>query len=268
MSAKFTAYAAGSPEPDVEWYRNGDRMFPCERIRMDKESTGLLRLTISQVEPTDVGTYTCRIYNDHGHAQCSSELTYDTLEPRENRKPIGDQYSDFDKMKKTGVPMPLADRPIIARMTDRHLTLGWKPSVPHGPRFPVTYQVEMCELPDGDWFTARTGLRSCVCDIRNLEPFRDYKFRIRVENKFGVSDPSPYATTHRSKLQPPAPRFVPYLPPGTDFRPDSSARFPQDFDIERKLQPRALRFVPYLPPGTDFRPDSSARFLQYFDIER
>ncbi|KAG7311046.1 hypothetical protein JYU34_003903 [Plutella xylostella] len=235
MSAKFTACAAGSPEPDVEWYRNGDRMFPCERIRMDKESTGLLRLTISQVEPTDVGTYTCRIYNDHGHAQCSSELTYDTLEPRENRKPIGDQYSDFDKMKKTGVPMPLADRPIIARMTDRHLTLGWKPSVPHGPRFPVTYQVEMCELPDGDWFTARTGLRSCVCDIRNLEPFRDYKFRIRVENKFGVSDPSPYATTHRSKLQPPAPRFVPYLPPGTDFRPDSSARFPQDFDIERPL---------------------------------
>lgn len=45
-------------------------------------------------------------------------------------------------MKKSGVPMPLADKPIISRMMDRKLTLSWKPSIPHGPRFPVTYQVK------------------------------------------------------------------------------------------------------------------------------
>lgn len=28
----------------------------------------------------------------------------------------------------------------------------------------------------------------------------DYSFRIRVENKFGISDPSPYVTAFRSKL--------------------------------------------------------------------
>ncbi|KAI5632857.1 immunoglobulin i-set domain-containing protein [Phthorimaea operculella] len=233
MSAKFTACATGTPEPDVEWFRNGERIFPCERIRIDTESTGLLRLTISQVCPTDVGTYTCRIYNPHGEAFCRAELTYDSLEPQVQKRPISDQYSDFDKMKKTGIPMPLADRPIISRMADRHLTLSWKPSIPHGPRFPVTYQVEMCEVPDGDWFTARTGLRSCVCDIRNLEPFRDYKFRIRVENKYGVSDPSPFAITHRSKLEPDPPKFVPYLEAGIDFRPETSPYFPKDFDIER-----------------------------------
>uniref|UniRef100_A0A2A4JMB9 Hemolin n=1 Tax=Heliothis virescens TaxID=7102 RepID=A0A2A4JMB9_HELVI len=233
MSAKFTACATGTPEPDVEWFRNDERLFPCERIRMDKESTGLLRLTISGVDPTDVGTYRCRIYNPHGEDSCSAQLTYDTLEPHVSKRPIGDQYSDFDKMKKTGIPMPLADPPIIRSMADRHLTLGWKPSIPHGPRFPVTYQVEMCEVPDGDWFTARTGLRSCVCDIRNLEPFRDYKFRIRVENKYGVSDPSPFAITHRAKLEPDPPKFIPYLEPGIDFRPETSPYFPKDFDIER-----------------------------------
>ncbi|KAL0901988.1 hypothetical protein ABMA27_007123 [Loxostege sticticalis] len=233
MSAKFTACATGTPEPDVEWFRNDDRLFPCERIRMDKETTGLLRLTLSGVDPSDVGTYKCRIYNPHGEAVCSAQLTYDTLEPQTHKRPIGDQYSDFDKMKKTGIPMPLADKPIISRMADRHLTLSWKPSIPHGPRFPVTYQVEMCEVPDGDWFTARTGLRSCVCDIRNLEPFRDYRFRIRVENKYGVSDPSPYAATHRAKLEPDPPKFVPYLEPGIDFRPETSPYFPRDFDIER-----------------------------------
>ncbi|XP_037298736.1 obscurin isoform X2 [Manduca sexta] len=233
MSAKFTACATGTPEPDVEWFHNDVKLFPCERIRMDKESTGLLRLTISGVDVSDTGAYRCRIYNPHGEDSCTAQLTYDTLEPHTGKRPISDQYSDFDKMKKTGIPMPLADRPIISRMADRHLTLSWKPSIPHGPRFPVTYQVEMCELPDGDWFTARTGLRSCVCDIRNLEPFRDYKFRIRVENKYGVSDPSPYAITHRSKLEPEPPKFIPYLEPGIDFRPETSPYFPKDFDIER-----------------------------------
>lgn len=233
MSAKFTACATGTPEPDVEWFRNDEKLFPCERIRMDKETTGLLRLTISGIDPSDVGTYKCRIYNPHGEDSCTASLTYDTLEPHTGKRPISDQYSDFDKMKKTGVPMPLSDKPIISRMADRHLTLSWKPSIPHGPRFPVTYQVEMCEQPDGDWFTARTGLRSCVCDIRNLEPFRDYKFRIRVENKYGVSDPSPYAITHRAKLEPDPPKFIPYLAPGIDFRPETSPYFPKDFDIER-----------------------------------
>ncbi|XP_028176186.1 obscurin [Ostrinia furnacalis] len=247
MSAKFTACATGTPDPDVEWFRNGEKLFPCERIRMDKETTGLLRLTISGVDPSDVGAYTCRAYNPHGEASCTAQLTYDTLEPTTHKRPIGEQYSDFDKMKQTGIPMPLSDPPIISRMTDRHLTLSWKPSIPHGPRFPVTYQVEMCEVPDGDWFTARSGLRSCVCDIRNLEPFRDYRFRVRVENRHGVSDPSPYAATHRARLEPEPPKFVPYLAPGIDFRPETSPYFPKDFDIERPLHdgyaqaPRFLR---------------------------
>lgn len=65
---------------------------------------------------------------------------FPALEPR-TKKPLADQYLEFDKLKKTGVPMPLSDRPIISKMMDRHLTLSWKPSIPHGPRFPVTYQV-------------------------------------------------------------------------------------------------------------------------------
>lgn len=62
---------------------------------------------------------------------------------------IGDQYSDFDKHKKTGAPTPLADRPIISKMSDSRLTLCWKPSISAAPRVPVTYQVELLELPEG-----------------------------------------------------------------------------------------------------------------------
>ncbi|XP_043255290.1 obscurin-like isoform X3 [Colletes gigas] len=231
MPAKFTACITGYPEPDFEWYRNGDRLWQTDRIRMDQEGS-LLRLTIANIDELDAGKYVLKIVNPHGEDSCSAELIYESLEPRA-KKPLADQYADFDKYRKSGVPLPLADRPIISRMMDRHLTLSWKPSIPIGPRIPVTYQVEMCELPDGDWFTARSGVRSCVCDIRNLEPFRDYKFRIRVENKYGISDPSPFAQTYRAKLEPDPPKFFPYLPPGIDFRPETSPYFPKDFDIER-----------------------------------
>ncbi|XP_012537087.1 obscurin isoform X3 [Monomorium pharaonis] len=231
MPAKFTACVTGYPEPDFEWYRNGDRLWPTDRIRMDQEGS-LLRLTIVNVDDLDAGKYVLKISNPHGEDSCSAEMVYESLEPRA-KKPLADQYTDYDKYGKSGIPLPLADRPIISRMMDRHLTLSWKPSIPIGPRVPVTYLVEMCELPDGDWFTARSGIRSCVCDIRNLEPFRDYKFRIRVENKYGISDPSPFAQTYRAKLEPEPPKFFPYLPPGIDFRPETSPYFPKDFDIER-----------------------------------
>ncbi|XP_047356863.1 obscurin isoform X3 [Vespa velutina] len=231
MQAKFTACITGIPEPEFEWFRNGEKLWQTDRIRMDQEGS-LLRLTIANVDEMDGGTYLLKIQNPHGKDVCTAEMIFDSLEPR-TKRPLVSQYMEFDKYQKTGIPWPLADRPIISRMMDRHLTLSWKPSIPLGPRAPVTYLVEMCELPDGDWFTARSGLRSCVCDIRNLEPFRDYKFRIRVENKYGISDPSPFAQTYRAKLEPDPPKFFPYLPPGIDFRPETSPYFPKDFDIER-----------------------------------
>ncbi|XP_071443881.1 protein Obscurin isoform X2 [Hetaerina americana] len=236
MTAKFTACATGYPEPEFEWLHNGDRIFPSDRIKAEREGSGLLRLSIANVHPSDVGQYGLRIYNNHGEDKCEAQLTYDTLESKPKR-PIGDQYVDYDKFRRTGLPLPLADRPIISRMTDRRLTLSWKPYIAIGPTDlrgpPVTYRLEMCEMPDGDWFTVRSGIRSCACDVSNLEPFRDYKFRVRVENKYGISDPSPFAITYREKLEPDPPKFFPYLEPGIDFRPETSPYFPKDFDIEK-----------------------------------
>lgn len=73
------------------------------------------------------------------------------------KRPVGELYRDYDRFRATGAPLPLADKPIICRMTDRQLTLSWKPSIPIGPREPVTYLVEMEEQPKGKWFTARAG---------------------------------------------------------------------------------------------------------------
>ena len=140
MTAKFTACASGFPEPEFEWFQNGRKLFPNERVKMEREGSGLLRLTIRMVDEADVGQYRLRVFNPHGEASCEADLTFDTLDSRPKR-PVGDQYMDFDKFRQSGAPLPLSDRPIINMLGDRHLTLSWGPSIPIGPRVPVTYQV-------------------------------------------------------------------------------------------------------------------------------
>lgn len=79
MKAKFTACATGYPEPEVEWFRNGDRIYTSDRTLIETEPNGLLRLTISGVTPADVGKYTCRVFNPHGEDTCHAELVYDSM---------------------------------------------------------------------------------------------------------------------------------------------------------------------------------------------
>lgn len=76
MPAKFTACVTGNPEPDFEWYRNGDRIWQTDRIRTEQEGS-LLRLTIANVDELDAGKYTLRIVNPHGEDSCSAELIYE-----------------------------------------------------------------------------------------------------------------------------------------------------------------------------------------------
>ncbi|XP_037085172.1 obscurin-like isoform X4 [Pollicipes pollicipes] len=238
MQGKFTACVAGTPEPDFEWYRDDMRMYPSDRILMEADGSGLIRLIIKHADEGDAGRYKLKIFNTHGEAACESELSYDTFDsgPSKNLK---DQYGALEQQLKSGVPMPLSDRPIISRMTDRQLTLSWRPSPTAGQRIPVTYHVEMAEVPRGDWFTVRSGVRGCSVEIRNLEPHRDYKFRIKVENKYGVSEPSPHITTQRERLVPEPPESGPYLPDGEQFKPDISSYFPRDFDMEKWAGGRA-----------------------------
>lgn len=123
----------------------------------------------------------------------------------------------------------MPDKPRITRMSDDNLTLAWKPSVPIYPRLPVTYQVEHMRHPNGDWSPYKSGIRDSLCDVRGLEPFQDYRYRIRVQNEHGLSDPSPYVTAHRSKLVPPSPG---------DYKP-------KDYEIEHPPLDKNGTFLTY-----------------------
>lgn len=77
MIAKFTACVSGTPDPEFEWYRNNERIFPSDRIRMEQEGSGLLRLVIESVDPIDIGKYRLKIFNPHGEASCEADLAFD-----------------------------------------------------------------------------------------------------------------------------------------------------------------------------------------------
>ena len=71
---KFCRY----PDPEVEWYRNNEKLYPSERIKIEKEITGLLRLSIANVDPlVDAAKYKIRIYNDYGEDECEASFIFD-----------------------------------------------------------------------------------------------------------------------------------------------------------------------------------------------
>lgn len=76
MQAKFTACITGIPEPEFEWFRNDDKLWQSDRIRMDQEGS-LLRLTIANVDELDGGTYLLKIRNPHGEDSCTAEMIFD-----------------------------------------------------------------------------------------------------------------------------------------------------------------------------------------------
>ena len=188
MSARFTALVTGDPEPEFEFFFNGSPIVSTDRIHMQRERSGLIRLSMVYVEETDIGTYGLRCWNEHGEAYCEAKLLYDGLEVQPEQ-PLGDLYMGFDKYAISGLPMPLPDKPLIQAMSDTSATLTWKPAIPLGPNLAPYYMVEMAEYPDGDWVEVYEEVRGISCVVNGLTPLRDYRFRVSVRNRFGLSDP-------------------------------------------------------------------------------
>ena len=115
MSARFTALVNGNPEPEFEFSFNGVPLFPTDRIHITRERSGLIRLSMAFVEESDIGTYSLRVWNEHGETSCSAKLLYDGLEVQPDQS-LGDLYDGFEKYAVSGLPMPLPDKPIITQV--------------------------------------------------------------------------------------------------------------------------------------------------------
>jgi len=233
MAARFTALVTGTPEPEFEFLFNNKPMFATDRIHIVRERTGLIRLSMAYVEESDIGTYKLRVWNNLGEVSCEARLIYDGLDVQPGQS-LGNLYSGFEKYTVSGLPMPLPDKPLITQMSDTKVTLTWKPALPLGPNLAPYYMVEMAEYPDGDWEEVYEEVRGINCDVNGLVPLRDYRFRVSVRNRFGLSDPSPYCVAHRSNFSAnQGPRQL-FLKPGQPFDLNASTKFPMGFDIYKE----------------------------------
>lgn len=173
-----------------------------------------------------MGEYVAVATNIHGKATSSAIL--DVTQPHLDEIKF-DGSSDitpylieeygFRRNKYKYIPTPPDYGPFIKEVTGHHLTLSWIPTRRCPPTYPqVTYVVEIRELPYKEWSLLEYNIPEPVCKVRNLELGKSYQFRVRAENIYGISDPSPASPPSRL-MGPPQPvldrykRVIPLLDP-------------------------------------------------------
>ena len=70
----YFCVSQGTPEPEVDWYKDNRVIREGGRIKFTFEDDGLCSLLIREAEHADRGRYKCVASNPAGKAQCSAEL--------------------------------------------------------------------------------------------------------------------------------------------------------------------------------------------------
>ncbi|XP_059417378.1 myosin light chain kinase, smooth muscle-like isoform X2 [Carassius carassius] len=123
------------------------------------------QLTIPEGQQEHCGCYTIELKNGHGARQAALNLTI------------------VDK------PDPPARVPAASDIRKSSLTLSWYGPTYDGGSAVQSYNLEMWSSVDMKW----TDLASCNStsyNVQNLLPDRQYKFRVRAVNIYGVGEPS------------------------------------------------------------------------------
>ncbi|KAI8488694.1 Titin-like [Branchiostoma belcheri] len=92
--------------------------------------------------------------------------------------------------KKRGKPVTKI-RPFASDIAPHTLTLTWHPPEDDGGSLITSYAVEMFDVSDGKWQTLTTTCRRPPYPVKGLNPSATYRFRIRAENAYGVSEAGP-----------------------------------------------------------------------------
>jgi len=90
-TVKLTCSVSGVPEPDIQWYRNGEKIYSSINCCM-RNNYGLVSLEIAVASHENEGQYLCEATNSEGTVSCSAQITVEgakkTTEASENDAPI------------------------------------------------------------------------------------------------------------------------------------------------------------------------------------
>ncbi|XP_061547594.1 myosin light chain kinase, smooth muscle-like isoform X1 [Phycodurus eques] len=156
---------SGAPPISCTWlkFRKPIQQGVAETSISSTDSSSLL--TISSGQQEHCGCYTIELRNQYGLRQAALNLTI------------------VDK------PDPPAKVPALSDVRRSSLTLSWYGPTYDGGSAVQIYHLEIYNSVDQKW-TPLVSCNSTSYNVQNLFPERQYKFRIRAENIYGISEPS------------------------------------------------------------------------------
>lgn len=83
-TVKLTCSVSGVPEPDIQWYKNGEKIYSSLNCCTSNNS-GLVSLEIAVASHDSEGQYICEASNSEGIVSCSSKITIEG-----DKKPVGE----------------------------------------------------------------------------------------------------------------------------------------------------------------------------------
>ncbi|KAK3703484.1 hypothetical protein RRG08_024788 [Elysia crispata] len=152
----------GAPEPTVEWLKDGQPLGSrAQTMNDDKEA----KLHIPRAERGDTGKYTIKVANIYGEE--SADIAVVVL----------------DKPGEPEGPLEVSD------ITAETARLSWKPPTAKGGAEITGYVVEKCEEGSTLWEKVPCIVNGETCTAKGLKDGKNYKFRVKAENMYGVGEP-------------------------------------------------------------------------------
>ncbi|XP_037998831.1 myosin light chain kinase, smooth muscle isoform X2 [Motacilla alba alba] len=163
-SVELFAKVVGTAPITCTWMKFRKQIQENEYIKIENAENSS-KLTISSTKQEHCGCYTLVVENKLGSRQAQVNLTV------------------VDK------PDPPAGTPCASDIRSSSLTLSWYGSSYDGGSAVQSYTVEIWNSVDNKW-TDLTTCRSTSFNVQDLQPDREYKFRVRAANVYGISEPS------------------------------------------------------------------------------
>jgi len=166
----------GKPTPDVTWTKAGKLVNP-DSHRHFVTTPSFTSMTITNAERSDSGFYNITVKNRFGTQQGTVELQ------------VGDVPSRPDGVE-------------VSEVTRDSLKLSWKEPSDNGGKLVLKYVVEKSTAYSDRWMkVSSTGTTHYT--VTGLSGKTSYQFRVKAENEYGQSKPSPASisvTTKEDKM--------------------------------------------------------------------
>ncbi|XP_054032360.1 myosin light chain kinase, smooth muscle isoform X1 [Dryobates pubescens] len=163
-SVELFAKVVGTAPITCTWMKFRKQIEENDYIKIENAENSS-KLTISATKQEHCGCYTLVVENKLGSRQAQVNLTV------------------VDK------PDPPAGTPCASDIRSSSLTLSWYGSSYDGGSAVQSYTVEIWNSVDNKW-TDLTTCRSTSFNVQDLQADREYKFRVRAANVYGISEPS------------------------------------------------------------------------------